>query len=93
MRHYNQSFIFRLRDREKYYLSKIEKALQKIENNTFGISFQVNDDLSLSYGNQQSEQANMGAADVEVEVDSIQMAYSMGGATIKVAETSTDNAL
>ena len=63
------------------------------ENNAFGISFQVNDDLSLSYGNQQSEQANMGAADVEVEVDSIQMAYSMGGATIKVAETSTDNAL
>lgn len=34
---YNQSFIFRLRDREKYYLSKIDKALKKIENGTFGI--------------------------------------------------------
>ena len=34
---YNQSFIFRLRDREKYYLSKIDKALEKIENGTFGV--------------------------------------------------------
>ena len=34
---YNQSFIFRLRDREKYYLSKIDKALKKIESGTFGI--------------------------------------------------------
>jgi len=33
---YTQSFIFRLRDREKYYLSKIEKALQKIETGEFG---------------------------------------------------------
>jgi len=63
------------------------------ENTAFGISFSVNDDLSLSYGNQKSDQANMGATDVEVEVESIQMAYSMGGATIKVAETSTDNAV
>jgi hypothetical protein len=63
------------------------------ENQAFGISFSVNDDLSLSYGNLKSEQANMGAANVEAEVESIQMAYSMGGATIKVAETSTDNAV
>ena len=34
---YSQSFIFRLRDREKYYLSKIDKALEKIDAGTFGI--------------------------------------------------------
>jgi DnaK suppressor protein len=34
---YNQSFIFRLRDREKYYLSKIDRALKKIEEGNFGI--------------------------------------------------------
>lgn len=34
---YTQSFIFRLRDREKYYLSKVQKALGKIEAGTFGI--------------------------------------------------------
>lgn len=34
---YNQSFIFRLRDREKFYLSKIDKALKKLDAGTFGI--------------------------------------------------------
>ena len=34
---YSQSFIFRLRDREKYYLSKIDTALKKIEDGTFGV--------------------------------------------------------
>lgn len=34
---YSQSFIFRLRDREKYYLSKIDKALKKLENGSFGV--------------------------------------------------------
>ena len=34
---YEQSFIFRIRDREKYYLSKVQKALAKIEAGTFGI--------------------------------------------------------
>ena len=34
---YNQSFIFRLRDREKYYLGKIDKALRNIEAGLFGI--------------------------------------------------------
>ena len=34
---YTQSFTFRLRDREKYYLSKIDKALKKIEDGEFGV--------------------------------------------------------
>mgnify|MGYP005639180561 FL=1 len=34
---YEQSFIFRIRDREKNYLSKVQKALAKIEAGTFGI--------------------------------------------------------
>ena len=34
---YTQSFIFRLRDREKYYLSKIDKALGKLEAGEFGL--------------------------------------------------------
>ena len=34
---YNQSFVFRLRDREKYYLSKIDRALNKIKEGTFGV--------------------------------------------------------
>ena len=34
---YAQSMIFRLRDREKFLLKKIEKALSRIEDGTFGI--------------------------------------------------------
>lgn len=34
---YSQSFIFRLRDREKFYLSKIDKALGKLKSGDFGI--------------------------------------------------------
>ena len=34
---YAQSMAFRLRDREKFLLKKIEKALQRIEDGTFGM--------------------------------------------------------
>lgn len=44
---YNQSFIFRLRDREKYYLSKIEKALRKIDAAEFGICEACEEDIAL----------------------------------------------
>jgi DnaK suppressor protein len=43
---YNQSFIFRLRDREKYYLSKIDKALEKIEEGEFGVCESCGEDIS-----------------------------------------------
>jgi len=44
---YSQSFIFRLRDREKYYLSKIDKALSKIEAGEFGICEECSEEISL----------------------------------------------
>ena len=44
---YNQSFIFRLRDREKYYLSKIEKALKRMENGEFGICEACDEPITL----------------------------------------------
>lgn len=44
---YNQSFIFRLRDREKYYLSKIDKALKKIEAGDFGVCESCEEDISI----------------------------------------------
>ena len=34
---YAQSMVFRLRDREKFLLVKIEKALARIEDGTFGV--------------------------------------------------------
>jgi DnaK suppressor protein len=44
---YNQSFIFRLRDREKYYLSKVDKALKKIEEGEFGVCESCGEDISI----------------------------------------------
>lgn len=44
---YNQSMVFRLRDREKFLLKKIEKALGRIEDGTFGICERCEEEISL----------------------------------------------
>jgi DnaK suppressor protein len=43
---YSQSFIFRLRDREKYYLSKIDKAIEKIDSGEFGTCEACSEEIS-----------------------------------------------
>jgi outer membrane protein OmpU len=72
--------------------SAVSGGVSSYENNAYGVSFSVNDDLSLSYGMHKSEKNPNGGASVEVEAQSIQAAYSMGGATLKIAETEVDNA-
>ena len=62
------------------------------ENNAYGVSFQVNDDLSLSYGVHESEVNKTNGTNVDNDAYSLQLAYSMGGASLKVAETHVDNA-
>lgn len=44
---YNQSFTFRLRDREKFYLSKIDRALKKIDEGDFGVCESCGEDISV----------------------------------------------
>jgi DnaK suppressor protein len=44
---YSQSFIFRLRDREKFYLSKIDKALKKLDAGDFGICEECGEEISI----------------------------------------------
>ena len=44
---YTQSMIFRLRDREKFLLAKIDKALARIENGTFGICEKCEEEISV----------------------------------------------
>jgi hypothetical protein len=72
--------------------SSVSGGTSNYTNNAYGVSFSVNDDLSISYGMHKSEKNLNGGATVEVEAQSIQAAYSMGGATLKVAETEVDNA-
>jgi outer membrane protein OmpU len=63
------------------------------ENQAFGISFAINDDLTLSYGEHSSERSVTTAvtADVENTAKSLQASYTMGGMSLKLAETSVDN--
>lgn len=44
---YHQSLALRLRDREKFLLSKIEKALGKIEDQSFGACEECGEEISL----------------------------------------------
>jgi DnaK suppressor protein len=44
---YLQSFTFRLRGREKSFLDKITKALDRIDNGTFGVCEECGDEISV----------------------------------------------
>jgi len=77
-----------------YQYSKDDKvgADTYYENQAYGISFSVNDNLSVSYGIHESDKVGAaGSATVTLEGESIQVAYTVGGASIKFAETSVDN--
>ena len=70
------------------------------KNQAFGISFNVNDDLSLSYGKHTTRKAGYNNSNVQsgegtrrVEVKSLQAAYSMGGASIAIASSESTNHL
>jgi len=56
---------------------------QEYENTGYGITFNVNDDLSIGYNNFESEQTS--TTNVTTEAESMQVAYSMGGASIRLA--------
>ena len=68
--------------------------------NGFGIAFNVNDDFSVSYGQYKSRKAYVegsaayiGEEDRVAEVTSWQAAYTIGGASIRVADVKAENAL
>ena len=44
---YAQSMAFRLRDREKFLLKKVEKALQRVEDGSFGVCERCEEQISL----------------------------------------------
>jgi outer membrane protein OmpU len=62
---------------------------QQYDNDGYGITFAINDDLSVGYNHYESEQTN--TTNVTAEATSFQIAYSMGGASIRLAEGQADN--
>jgi hypothetical protein len=64
----------------------------------FGISFNINDDFSVSYGKYKTRKAgystnfNPGAENTRtVKVNSVQAAYTMGGASVRIASSNAEN--
>ena len=60
------------------------------KNTSYGISLNVNDDLSVSYNHTESDET--GQSKETAEADSLQASYTMGGASIRIAEVNVDNA-
>jgi len=63
---------------------------QQYDNDGYGITFAINDDLSVGYNHYESAQTHSDG-DVTNEATSVQIAYSVGGASIRLAESSSDN--
>jgi outer membrane protein OmpU len=61
----------------------------KYQNDAYGITFSINDDLSIGYNNYKSDRTS--TTNVELEASSIQIAYSMGGLSVRLADASIDN--
>jgi outer membrane protein OmpU len=57
----------------------------------YGIAFNVNENLSISYSINDNEKTNAGAAHVTEESKGYQAAYSMGSASVRIAFNEADN--
>ena len=62
---------------------------QQYDNEGYGITFAINDDLSVGYNHYESKQTS--TTNVTAEADSVQIAYSMGGASIRIMDASATN--
>ena len=60
------------------------------QNDGYGVTFAINDDLSIGYNNYKSEQTS--TTNVETEASSVQIAYSAGGLSVRLADQTVDNA-
>ncbi len=70
-------------------------AVYGYKNVGWGAAFNINDNLSVSYATLESKKGYVGAGEgnesVKMIIDSYQVAYTMGGATLKWAETDVKN--
>ena len=67
----------------------ISASEQEYDNEGYGITFAINDDLSIGYNHYESKQTS--TTNVTAEADSIQIAYSYGGASIRIMDASAEN--
>jgi len=70
------------------------EQVEQVENRKYSIGFNVNDNLSISYENEESEPTTQEAATTQyvMESEGLQAAYTMGGMTLGVAMNDHQNA-
>ena len=68
-------------------------VVEYYENTGYSIGYAVNDDLSVSYTREESaaNQSTSSNTIYDVELDSVQLAYSLGGATLSIARMDVEN--
>ena len=66
---------------------------ESVEGSKYSVAFNVNDDLSISYENEESNPDNQTAATTNLTMEStgIQAAYTMGGMTLAIAMNDHEN--
>jgi hypothetical protein len=80
-------------------LATATAANQHYENDAYSIGFAVNDNLSISYTEESSEKKNKAKSvagvttrtDVEMEITTIDVSYTIGGATLGVSNSEHAN--
>ena len=67
-----------------------ETGVTNYQNTMYSVTFNVSDDFAIGYNHSESDQSTS-AAHGDAEADSLQAAYTMGGATISFAEVDITN--
>jgi hypothetical protein len=67
-----------------------QTSITDYENTMYSVTFSVNDDLSIGYNHVESDQVT-DASHSDAEATSYQAAYTMGGATFRIAEVDIKN--
>ena len=84
---------FKAPEDDKTTLTDGATTVEFYENTGISVGYAVNDDLSVSYTSETGE-ANFqtsSTTNYDIEMDSIQVAYSLGGATLSLARTDYEN--
>jgi len=74
--------------------SQTASATEYYDNTAWGVSFNVTDDLAVSYGNYESDRVFVnltGNPTQTLSIESLQLSYTMGGATVVIADTEVDD--
>jgi outer membrane protein OmpU len=80
---------YQINDEDNSAADNTVAADEDLETTSYGISFMVNDSLSISYGEHTTTSTATGAKDQEI--DGVQIAYSMGGMTISAYQNEGEN--